>query len=182
MKKIAVIMMMPVLAGMLFISGCKKISSTTGNSQLAVRLKDAPAHCDKARLEIKGIRVFLNHGGWITIPINDTTLDILQLQDTSALLGVVNIDAGTITKVQVLLGSDDSVTIGGISYALDLTDSDFIISVNDTLIPNGSFTLVVDINAAESIFDDGGEGHHHFWMNGQGNCFFRRNPYGYYGG
>ncbi len=171
MKKITVIGAIFACAVILFFSTCKKESST-GTSSMAVRLKDAPAHCDKAKLEIKGIKVYSEKDGWITIPINDTIIDILQLQDTSALLGIINIDAGTITQVQVILGGQDSVTIDGYTYVLALMGDSLTIKVNDTIAPNSSFTLTIDINAAQSIFDDGD--HHHFHLDGSASCAFRK--------
>lgn len=176
MKRIAVIALIAfACGGILFLSTCKKENPASSSvSQLAVGIKDAPAHCDRARIEIRGIRVYSLRDGWITIPMNDTILDILQLQDTSAILGVVNLEAGTITQVHVILGMNDTVTVGGIEYALDLTDSDLIVKVNDTLTSNSSFTLVVDINAAQSIFDDGTGGHHHYHLQGSASCIFRK--------
>ena len=173
MKKITVMLVAFACFALLFFSTCKK-ETTNGNSALAVRLKDAPGHWDRCMMEIRGIRLHSSTSGWITIPINDTILDILQLQDTSVLLGTINVQAGTITEADLLLGIHDSITIGGQTFVIStLTgDSDDVaISVSDTLLPGGNFTLVLDLNAANSFYQDG-DGH---WrMHCALGQFFRR--------
>lgn len=176
MKKLRLITAIAAIAFTLLLTMCSRSPSSNANSQMAVRIKDAPSFlCQKADIEIKGIQVYSSTQGWVTIPVRDTIMDILQLHDTSALLAMVNLDPGVITQVRVTLGLTDSIEVDGIDWVLNLTSSDFIIRVNDTVTANGAFTLIVDINAAESIWDDDNDGvHHHFSMNGSGACDFRR--------
>jgi hypothetical protein len=174
MKKIAVLVVACMCA--LLLTMCMKDKPiTSGSSQVAVRLKDAPSGlCQNARLEIKGIKIFVN-GAWVSVPMNDTILDILQLHDTSALMGTIHIGAGVVTKVDITLGSADTVTVNGVDYILTLTTTDIIIAVNDTLAPNGNFTITIDINAAQSIWDaDAGGTAPNYEMGGTATCGFRR--------
>jgi hypothetical protein len=173
MKKITVMLVAFACLTVLLLSTCKK-ETANGNSTVAVRLQDAPGHWDRCMVEVRGIRLFSSVNGWITIPISDTVIDILQLQDTSVLLGMVNLNAGTITEADLLLGVHDSITIGGATFVVSFLagDSDDVaIKVNDTILPGGSFTLVLDLNAAQSFYqgDDGG-----WHMHGHMGQFFRR--------
>ena len=177
MKKLRVITTITATLFTLLLCMCTKESSNTNpNSEMAVRIKDAPSVlCQKANIEIKGIQVFSSTQGWVTIPVRDTVVDILQLQDTSALLATVNLQPGVISQVRVTLGATDTVEVAGLQWVLNLTSTDFIIRVNDTVTANGAFTLIVDINAAQSIWDDDNDGiHHHYSMSGSGTCDFRR--------
>ena len=173
MKKITAMLVAFVCLGMLLLSTCKK-ETTHGTSALAVRLKDAPAGWDRCMVELRGLRLHSERDGWITIPISDTVIDILKLQDTSLLLSTINLNAGTINQVDLMLGMRDSITIGDATFFVSTLagDSDDVaINVSDTLIPGGSFTMVLDLNAAECVRDDGG-GHFH-WHGVIGHSFGR---------
>jgi len=172
MKRIAVMIVACMCALLLTMCNNKDNPAT---SSVAVRMKDAPSiECQKARLEIKGIRIFVN-GQWETVPMNDTIIDILQLRDTSALMGILNVSSGTITQVDITFGDADTVRVGGADFLLTMSTTDLILHVNDTITPNSLFTLLIDIKAAESIFDGDNDGiHHHFGFIGSASCGWRR--------
>ena len=174
MKKITGMLVVFACLTALLFSACRKDTTSTGNSALAVRLKDAPANWGRCMVDVRGIRLHSTTDGWITIPINDTIIDILQLRDTSALLGMVNLHAGVITEVHLLLGVRDSITIGGATFVVSVVpgDSDDIaIQVRDSILPSANFTLVLDLNAANSFGADN-DGHWH--MHGNMSGAFRR--------
>jgi len=173
MKKLIVMLGVFACLSVVLLYSCKK-DTAAGNSALAVRLKDAPGHWDRCMMEIRGVRLHTSTGGIITIPVNDTILDILQLQDTSVLLGLVNLQAGTITEADLLLGMRDSITIGGETFVISTLSGDsddVVIHVSDTILPGANFTLVLDLNAGQSVGQDA-DGH---WrMHGVLGQFFRR--------
>ncbi len=158
MKKILSILIIPVFAGLLWLASCKKEASPT--SQVSVMLKDAPAHCDKVNLQVSGAQLFVDGRGWVTIPFNERVIDILQFSDTSMLIGTVNLPLGTISQVRLLLGNGNSVVVGGFEFPLHLLtgfDDGLTIKISEKLKP-GKFKLVIDFDAARSIFDEG-DGH-----------------------
>ena len=176
MRKLKImILAVMACAGSLLLTMCGKDTNANNyTSEMAVRVKDAPMlHCDRIRLEIKGIKVYSSTQGWINIPVNDTVIDILQLQDTSALLSTIHLNAGIITQVVVTLGARDTVTIAGLDFVLDLVSTDIVTNVNNTVPINGVTTLVIDIQAPQSISDDDdGSGHHHYRLHGAATCDF----------
>lgn len=180
MKKItALVVAFACISIAVLFSTCKKDGSTSAQlqSSVAVRLKDAPGHYDHVRLRLHGFRLFLANGQVITIPINDTTVDILELQDTSLLLSTVNIPAGTISEVSLLIDSIDTVTIGGVDFALKIDprdSSDFILKISVPTAAGKSYTIVVDLDAANSIF---GDNQHYglYWLRPYLNGSWRRN-------
>jgi len=168
MKKITAILVAFACVGILLFSTCTKSDLTSGgpsSSQVAVRLKDAPsAMCEHVWMHIRGFRIRTFHHGLITIPVNDTTVDILQLKDSSLLIGMVNIPADTITEISLMLGTDDSVTIGGVNYVLSdnfNNDSDLVsLQIQETAAPGKTYTFIIDLDASQSIFVDD---KHHGW-------------------
>jgi hypothetical protein len=178
MKKISLINIAVACVCSFFLCTCSKAPGSGSpddlNANVAMRVKDAPtALCQNARIEIKGIKVFTSGQGWVSVPMNDTIMDILQLQDTSALMGNLHLNIGTISQVQVTLGTDDTVTVGGINFLLTVTATTFTVPVNFALTASGNFVLVLDINAAQSIWDADNDGiHHNYNMTSSGTCTF----------
>ncbi len=173
MKKLTIILIVFACLTTVLLSTCKK-ETTNGTSTLAVRLKDAPASWERCMVHVKGVRLHSSTEGWITIPINDTLIDILKLQDTSVFLGSVNLHGGTITEVHLMLGQNNSITIGGVTFVVSVLPGDgddIMIKVSDALVAGANSTLVLDLDAAESFrFGDDGRWHMHGFL----NHFFRR--------
>jgi hypothetical protein len=159
MKRVMSVIVAIACAGLLWLGSCKKGGTT---SRVNVMLKDAPAHYEKVKLQISGIQLFIDEtGNWVTVPFNDGIIDILQFRDTSLFIGSVNVPLGTISQVRLILGQNNTVVIGGFEFPLMLLsglDDGLTIKVHEKITP-GIFKLVVDFDAAQSIFDDG-DGHH----------------------
>ncbi len=147
----------------LWLAGCKK-EAATGKVPVAVMLKDAPAHCEHVRLRVSAIMLHSDVDGWVTIPFNDSLIDILQFSDTSILIGTVNMPFGTIDSAKLVLGNNNSITIAGTDFPLVLPDEDhdgIVIALNEHITPgHHHFKLVIDFDALASIIEDGG-GHYH---------------------
>ena len=159
MKKITIIAI--ALFGLLLFNGCKKDNNA---SNVAVRLKDAPANWDKVNLEIKGVQLRGSSGEWITVPMNTRVIDILQLRDSSVLLGNVHMPVGTISEIKLMVGTQNTITIGNLTFtiSIDLADEDdLVLQVHETVGASGTFVLVVDLDAANSVLDDGDGQHFH---------------------
>lgn len=155
MKKF-IFVLLTALSLSLFLSTCKKDSSTNGMSTVGVRLKDAPAGWEKFKVQVRGVRIHSDVDGWVTLPVNNTVIDILQLQDSSLLLGNVVLHPGAITEIHLMLGAENTITIGGVTFTITINsgDDDVVIKVHEVVTPKGTFTLVLDLDAANSIDDD----------------------------
>lgn len=171
MKKITAIVI-AITCSLLILNSCKKDQNNTGTSRVAVMLKDAPALVDKVNLDVKAISILSDKAGWIRIA-KDTMFDILQFRDTSLLMGYVSVPYGTITDVKLELGANSTIVIAGITMPLILADADIngiILHINQDVRPGLlDAQLIVDFDAANSIFDDGNHNYHchpvmhHFW-------------------
>ena len=141
------------LAGTILFISCKK---GTGNSNLQVRLTDAPAGYEKVNVDIKEVRVNFadDSTGWVSLNTNAKIYNLLGLQNgIDTLLATGSVQAGILKEIRLILGSNNTVVVGGISYPLTIpsgSESGLKIKVNKQL--NATLeTLVVDFDADLSI-------------------------------
>jgi hypothetical protein len=163
MKKITVIMI-ACMMGLLLFDGCKKDNVPGNTSRVAVRLKDAPADWETVNIDIRGIQLHTANGNWIPVPMNGRVINILELRDTSMLMGVINMPLGTIKEVKLDVGTTNTLSIGGVLFNITFSAEDvnqLIVGVNQAVVAGGTFVVLLDLDAAESILDDG-FGHFHF--------------------
>lgn len=147
-----------ILCAVLLFASCKKDNE---GASMSVYLQDAPASYDKVKIHIKGVQLFtLEDSTWVTLTANDSVYNILTLDSLNqAFIGKLKIGGGTITQVRLMIGSRDSVTIGGIAYplVLDSVDIDKLkVSVNEKVIDGNNYRMTVDFKASESIEQNGG--------------------------
>ena len=93
----------------------------SGRGQLAVELVDAPNPAvDEIWVTVTQVRVHEAGSGWTTItPAQPLAVDLLKLQTYAAPLGLVDLPAGTVTQLRLLVEKDTSyVVTGGAQVAL----------------------------------------------------------------
>jgi hypothetical protein len=141
------------------ISSCKKDSVQL--SEVSVYLQDAPAPSyEKIKVEVKGVSVYSQtSGSWVTLTVNNGIFDLLTLDSLNqAFLGKIKLSGGDISQVQLIIGSNNSVTLNGIDYplVLDAADLDKLKVKIDNVSNNGSFyKMTIDFKASESIDSSG---------------------------
>jgi hypothetical protein len=87
-----------------------------GPGQLAIQLVDAPnTAVDEIWVNVTAVRIHEVSIGWKTVL--DTPLpplDLLKLKDSAAALGLVNLPAGTVTQIRLVVApTGNYVTVGG---------------------------------------------------------------------
>ncbi len=93
----------------------------SGRGQLAVELVDAPNPAvDEIWVTVTQVRVHEAGSGWTTItPAQPLAVDLLKLQTYAAPLGLVDLPAGTVTQLRLVVEKGTShVVTGGASVAL----------------------------------------------------------------
>ena len=157
MKKLPVIICF--LLSLIYTS-CHKDATQT--SDLMVFLQDASASAyEKIKVEVKGVSVYSqSSGGWVSLTVSNGTFDLLTLDSShQAFLGKIKLSEGDITDLQLTIGNQNTVTVGGISYPLVLDASDLDkLKVKIGQHVNGSsfYKLTIDFKASESIDGNGG--------------------------
>ncbi|HUS01080.1 MAG TPA: DUF4382 domain-containing protein [Chitinophagaceae bacterium] len=143
-----------LLAGTITFFSCKKDSS--GTSNLKVKLTDAPAAFDQVNVDIREVRVNLRDDstGWISLNTNAKVYNLLGLQNgVDTLLATGTVQAGTLHEIRLILGPNNTVVVGGVSFPLTVpsgSESGLKIKVGKN-ITAGIDSVIVDFDAALSI-------------------------------
>jgi hypothetical protein len=134
---------------------CKK--DDTKAADVSVYLQDAPAMgYDKIKIEHKELSVYSQTSvSWVNLTANNGIFDLLTLDSLhQAFLGKLKISEGDITQVQLTIGSQNSVTVGGISHPLILNASDLDklkVKIGHTVNGSSSYKLTIDFKAFEHV-------------------------------
>lgn len=145
-----------LFSAILSISSCKKNNTGNGSSNLQVRLTDAPAVYDQVNVDIREVRVNFadDSTGWVSLNTIAKVYNLLGLQNgVDTLLATGTVQTGTVKEIRLILGSNNTVVVGGISYPLTIpsgSESGLKIKVDKKL--NATLeSLIVDFDAALSI-------------------------------
>lgn len=179
-----------VIAMVLVFSACTK-SGVNGNSSVAVFLTDGPGDFDAVNIDIQKVEVKVDKdekhkrddnrngldddkddhmkrkddfGEWIDLGFAPKVIDVLSLRNgIETQLGTANIDAGTVRKIRITLGTKNTVVKGAVTYDLlmDSQTSNFLyIKLFDKHRERGNRNDVkvwVDFDIANSIVETNGK-------------------------
>ena len=149
-----------LLTGAITFYSCSK-DNASGTSNLRVRLTDAPAAYDEVNVDIKEVRVNFRDDstGWVALNTNAAVYDLLQLQNgVDTLLATGTVQSGILKEVRLILGSNNTIVVGGVSYPLTIPggeESGLKIKVGKH-IAAGIDSILVDFDAALSVKEEGG--------------------------
>lgn len=143
---------------------CSKNADSSANATMSVYLVDAPAAYDKVYLDIQSVQVKgstdASEDNWQTLNIGRkgiyNLLDFKNGLDT--LLGTIVLPAGRINQIRLVLGSNNSVVIGGVVYPLSTPSaqqSGLKLNVKADLVAGVNYRLWIDFDAARSIVQTG---------------------------
>ena len=144
-------------------------SAVQGNSNISVRLMDAPGDYDNVFIEVIDVMVKVNdasngENGWQSLEaINTGVYDLLELTGGINVLLVddYQIPSGILNQIRLILGNDNTIVIDGETFPLrtpSAQQSGLKIKVNETLEPNIGYTFLLDFNVDESIVEAGNSG------------------------
>lgn len=159
--------LMVVSASMLFFSACSKDeSSNSGKSKLTVYLTDDPAIYDEVNIDIQDIQVNASAdaaetgAGWVSVPLARpgvyNLLDFRNGLDT--LLASKELPAGKISQIRLVLGTNNSVVLNGVSHPLETPSaqqSGLKLNVHADLVADIEYRLWIDFDAGRSIVTTG---------------------------
>lgn len=157
-------LMLPLLAGLcaiLFFGSCSKNeSSGGGTAQLDLRLTDAPGTFDALYLDIRGVAFHTDADGWTTFDaIVPGVYDLLEFRNgVDTLITRTTLPAGKLSQVRFILGENNSIVVDGTEHPLKVPsgeESGLKFNVHQELIPDGSYTVWTDFDAARSIVQTG---------------------------
>lgn len=144
-------------------------SPAQGNSQISVKLMDAPGDFDHVYIDVVDVMVKGNDAsddedGWVSLnAVNTGVYDLLELTGGVNVLLVDDFEvlSGDLNQIRLVLGNDNSVVIDGQTFPLNTPSaqqSGLKIQVNATLLPNIAYTFLLDFDVDESIVIAGNSG------------------------
>ncbi|MGD8425988.1 MAG: DUF4382 domain-containing protein [Balneolaceae bacterium] len=151
--------------------------STSGNGStghIEVTLTDAPADYDSVTVTIEKVRVHKDieaetdstetdkeaeDDGWVTIMPEPIKINLLELTNGNRIsLGSKELEAGHYAQIRFILGSDNTVTVNGETYALktpSAQQSGLKLNIDAEVEKNTTYNLLVDFDATRSIVKKG---------------------------
>jgi len=137
------------------------LSDNGATSSLEVKLTDNPAVFSKVNIDIRAVMVNLTDdaiNGWTALSTNAGVYDLLTLQNgKDTLLAKGTLSAQTVKQIRFVLGTDNSVEVGNLTYPLTIpsgAESGLKINLSKDL-RSAVETVVIDFDANASIHDEG---------------------------
>jgi hypothetical protein len=153
------------VAGMMVLSvAC---SDDEKNARLQVWLTDAPGDYDEVNIDVQGVEVHAdendNGQGWIALDVNEGVYNLRELTNgLDTLLGDLELPAGKISQVRLVLGTDNTLKIGDDVYDLATPSgqqSGLKLQVHETLVEGITYKILLDFDVARSIVHNGAGGY-----------------------
>jgi hypothetical protein len=155
MKKIGIYIVLLAAMPLLTIVGCKKDAKNASNVQF--KLTDAPANFDALNIDVQGVMVHTQGGGWVTLQSSLGVINILNyVNGNSTLIAQGSFQAGTIDQVKLLLGANNNIVVNGVTHSFQTGGAlQSAINLNSQLQAGGSYVWTIDFDAAQSVTTTG---------------------------
>lgn len=139
--------------------------SKSDKATFKVYLTDAPGDYEKVMIDVQSVEVHVgnnqNASGWKTLdtfePAVFNLLDFSNGIDT--LIGAIELPAGEISQIRFTLGENNSVTVGGETFSLNVPSgytSGLKLNLHSNLQDGVTYKVWIDFDAARSIVETGG--------------------------
>lgn len=152
----------------LVLASCMKSSTYDpkgGNANMHVYLTDDPGIFDKLYIDIKDVQVKLSNDesdsvGWQSINlVRKGVYNLLDFRNgADTILGSLSVPAGPVSQMRLILGTNNSVVVGGISFPLQTPSAQqtgLKLLINTTLSAGIDYHFTMDFDAARSIIQTG---------------------------
>lgn len=151
-----------LIALVLLVVACDKHE---GTGTMNVKMKDNPIEfeavfVDVVRVEVHHTNASTGFSGWVTLETEAGIYDLLALQNgvTATLSNAVELPAGKISQMRLILGTNNSVQIEGISFPLSISSQDetgLKFNLNAEILENQTVEVLFDFDAEQSIVVEG---------------------------
>lgn len=156
-KPILLSIMLIIMLGFT-ISSCKK-DATTSNYPYNVRMTDASGPYDAVNIDLQGVEITGNNGKAVMLNVNSGIYNLLNFTNgADTLISYGNLEVATVQQIRLILGSNNTVVINGVSYPLSTPSADqsgLKLQVHQTLQEGVQYSVLLDFDANKSIVDLG---------------------------
>lgn len=134
-------------------------SSNDDRAHLMVRMTDAPANYDAVLIDLQAVEVTGSGSSTVMLNVNAGLYNLLDFSNgLDTLIASGDLEAGTVSQIRLILGSNNSVVVDGVSHPLSTPSaqqSGLKIQVHRTFEPGVSYALLLDFDAHQSIVQQG---------------------------
>ena len=156
--------------------------NSTESATMQISLVDDPATYEAVLIDVRGVEYKLESedeeeegdddndgriadddedGEWVTVEVEPTVYDILTLQNgTKAILADIDIEAGELKEVRLILGENNQVVVDG--DTLDMTvpsgsTSGLKVKIDGDIEAGADYEMIIDFEASKSIVHTGSD-------------------------
>jgi len=154
-----------VLALSIFLLACSNDNNESGVSHLEVRMTDAPADYQEVNIDIQDVQINVSSSednGWTSLDVKKGVYDLLKLTNgLDTLLGKIDLPAGQVAQIRLILGSNNSIKINDEVITLSTPSaqqSGLKLQVHSQLTEGVIYKILLDFDAARSIVSAGASG------------------------
>lgn len=158
MKKI--ILMTALIATAITLNSCDDDNnSNSGDYAYKVRLTDAPGPFSEVNVDIRSVQVITADGETINLNTQSRVYNLLDYRNgENTVIASRNLTTAQVSKVRLVLGTNNTVVMNGVSYPLSTSGVDqsgLTVTVNQTLDDDDENTVLIDFDANASIMQTG---------------------------
>lgn len=133
------------------------------NVTMKVHLTDAPGDYEQVLIDIQDLQVHVtgdgSEKGWQSLPVEKGVYNLLDFRNgMDTLLTAVELPAGKISQMRLVLGSNNQVKKNGTLYNLETPSaqqSGLKFNIHATLTEGITYELWIDFDASRSIVENG---------------------------
>ena len=146
----------------LLLPSCSKDTnnnSSKDKAHITVRMTDAPANYDAIMVDVVGLEIIGSNNAAVTLNATAGVYNLLDLSNgVSTLVATGDMEAGTVSQIRLILGPNNTVTVGGVVYPLSTPSamqSGLKLQLNQTFEPGVAYNILLDFDASQSILMQG---------------------------
>jgi len=124
-------------------------------ANLTIQMTDAPANYEAVMVDVKGVEVTADGGGTVMLNTTAKVYNLLELSNgVSAMIATGDLNAGKVSQIRLILGTNNSVKVAGVVYPLttpSAMQSGLKLQVNKTFEAGIDYSILLDFDASQSI-------------------------------
>lgn len=141
----------------LTISSCKK--DETSSYPINVRMTDATGPYDGVFIDLQGVEITGNDGKAVSMNVNAGVYNLLNFSNgLDTLIATGTLEVSTVSQIRLILGTNNSVKVNGVSYPLSTPSADqsgLKLQVHQTLEAGVLYSVLLDFDANKSVVVEG---------------------------
>ena len=150
MKKVKYVL----FAGLVFV-GIASCTKDKGTAHLSVQMTDAPANYDAVSVDVQGVEITGENGSAVTLSTNAAVYNLLDYANgVSTLIATGDLNAGTVSQIRLILGTNNTVTVDGVVHPLSTpsaSQSGLKLQIHQTFEAGVSYNILLDFDANQSV-------------------------------